>query len=815
MALEKYLLVVLMLARSAAPQLRQSPCGLFGCWILALALHGNLFAAEKPNVLIILADDLGYSDLGCYGGEIHTPNLDELSNHGLRFTQFHNTARCWPTRAALLTGYYAQQVRRDSLPGGKRGNRPNWARLLPDMLKPLGYRSYHSGKWHLDGKQLEAGFDHSYNLADQGRFFSPQRHYQDDQKLPPVEPGSGYYATTAIADHAIQCLQKHAEEHADQPFFHYLAFTAPHFPLHALPEDIARYRDTYRHGWKSVREQRWQRIQKLGLLDGTLSAVEREVGPPYPFPDAIKTLGPGEVNRPLPWDDLTKEQREFQATKMALHAAMVDRMDQEIGRVLDQLRTMNTLENTLLFFLSDNGASAEIMVRNDGHDPSAEPGSAATHLCLGPGWSTTSNTPFRRHKTWVHQGGIATPLIVHWPQGIAAHGELRRNVGHVIDLVPTILDAAGGKPLKTWDGQPVPPPPGLSLVPVFAQDRTVMHEYLWWYHEGNRALRSGKWKLVAAGEKGPWELYDLNADPTETKNLVAQFPDKARKLEQTWTQHTNEFRKIALADQPNPKAAEAKTPIKELILPGKAFRVEGRPAFIFLPPKENLVKPRPWIFYSPTLPGYPDVHEKWMHQQFLAAGVAVAGIDVGEAYGSPKSRELLTAFYREMTDKRGYATKPCMLGRSRGGLWASSWAIEHPNYVAGLAGIYPVFDLQTYPGLEKAAPAYELSSQQLKAQRAQLNPIERIHVLAKARIPAFFIHGKIDRVVPIKENSAAFVKRYQAEGAGSLVKLLVVPDQGHNHWPGFFHCQSLIDFTIAQARNAADKQKELANSKQP
>ncbi|GAF68705.1 unnamed protein product, partial [marine sediment metagenome] len=192
----------------------------FPGWVLMAILGSPVFAAEKPNVLIILADDLGFSDLGCYGGEIQTPNLDNLSKHGLRFTQFHNTARCWPTRAALLTGYYAQQVRRDTLPGIKRDMRPNWARLLPDMLRPLGYRSYHSGKWHLDGKQLEAGFDHSYDLADQSRFFSPQLHYEDDQKLPPVEPDTDYYATTAIADHAIKCLREHAKEHADKPFFH-------------------------------------------------------------------------------------------------------------------------------------------------------------------------------------------------------------------------------------------------------------------------------------------------------------------------------------------------------------------------------------------------------------------------------------------------------------------------------------------------------------------------------------------------------------------------------------------------------------------
>lgn len=510
-------------------------------------------STSRPNIVVILADDLGYSDLGCYGGEIETPNLDRLARNGLRFTQFYNTARCWPSRAALLTGYYAQQVRRDTVPGlpsGGRGVRPEWARLLPEMLKRAGYRAYHSGKWHIDGMPLENGFDRSYYLRDQGRFFNPRVHYEDDRKLPPVEPGTSYYATTAIADHAVECLQEHAEKHSDQPFFHYLAFTAPHFPLHALPEDVARYRDRYRRGWEAVRAERWRRQQAMGLVSGPLSDVERDVGPPYHFPDALEILGPGEVNRPLPWSKLTEGQQEFQAAKMAVHAAMVDRMDREIGRVLSQLRAMDAFENTLVFFLSDNGASAEIMVRDDGHDPSAAPGSAATYLCLGPGWSTTSNTPFRRHKTWVHEGGIATPLIVHWPKGVAARGELRHNPGHVIDIVPTILEIAGARRFIEWNGKPVPVPPGKSLVPVFAADGSVAHDDLWWLHEGNRAIRVGDWKLVAAGQDGPWELYNLSVDRAETTDLAEQHPAKVRELAKRWKQRFEEFRTLASQDLP-------------------------------------------------------------------------------------------------------------------------------------------------------------------------------------------------------------------------------------------------------------------------
>ena len=275
----------------------------FAVVIVPLFASTSRAEAAKPNVVVILADDLGFSDLGCYGGEIATPNLDRLAKNGLRFTQFYNTARCWPTRAALMTGYYAQQVRRDKLPGivsGGRGRRPAWARLLPDMLKPLGYRSYHSGKWHIDGMPVASGFDRSYYLRDQGRFFSPRVHWEDDKKLPAVKRGSGYYGTIAIADHAVKCLKDHAKNHAGKPFFHYVAFTAPHFPLHALPKDIARYRDTYVSGWDDIRRKRWQKSRKLGIAGGELSKVERDVGPPYHFPKALKQLGPGEVNRPLP-----------------------------------------------------------------------------------------------------------------------------------------------------------------------------------------------------------------------------------------------------------------------------------------------------------------------------------------------------------------------------------------------------------------------------------------------------------------------------------------------------------------------------------
>jgi hypothetical protein len=335
-------------------------------------------------------------------------------------------------------------------------------------------------------------------------------------------------------------------------------------------------------------------------------------------------------------------------------------------------------------------------------------------------------------------------------------------------------------------------------VTAFARDGTLKRDELWWEHERNRAIRVGNWKLVAA-KGGPWELYDFATDRTETQDRAADNPAKVQELAQRWQKRWDEFIALAHADQPT----GADKPVKELILPGESFVVAGRPAFILTPAASKRRTPQPWIFYAPTLPGYPDAHEKWMHEQFVAAGVAVAGIDIGEAHGSPRGRRLFTEFYRELTEKRGFAPKPCLLGRSRGGLWVTSWAIEHPDKVAGIAGIYPVFDLRTYPGLAKAAPTYDLTPAELQARLTELNPIERISVLANHRVPAFLIHGDEDKVVPLTQNSAEYVARYRAAGATEMVTLVVAKGQGHNFWDGFFHSRPLIEFAIDRARAGA------------
>ena len=543
-------------------------------WLMAalgglLGVSAAAAAPPRPNVVVVLADDLGFSDLGCYGGEIDTPHLDALAAGGLRFTQGYDTARCWPSRAALLTGYYAQAVNRDGLPGGKikggmQGTRPPWARLLPELLAPAGYRSYHSGKWHVDGDPRRQGFDRSLlvDAAAQSNYFTTAAVTDDGRAVPET---AASYVTTVIGDHAVDCLREHATQHPGTPFFHYVAFTAPHFPLHAPADLIAKYRDRYQAGWDAVRAARVARVAERGIVTTPAGAMERDVGPHHPMKDMRERLGPDEVNLPLAWADLTAEQRAFQAEKMAIHAAMVEALDREVGRIVAALKTAGLFDDTFILFASDNGASAEILVRGEGHDPAAPPGSRKSFLCLGPGWSSAANAPFRRHKTWVHEGGIATPWIVHWPRGVAARGELRRPMVHLVDVTPTVLELAGVAPQTEHDGRPVPPMHGRSFFNALGDPQAVIHDALWWSHDGHRAVRVGDWKLVA--DRGrPWELYDVAADRCETNDLAAADPDKVRELEARWQAIAAECAQLATdvrmdaAPRPATPAAPAKRP---------------------------------------------------------------------------------------------------------------------------------------------------------------------------------------------------------------------------------------------------------------
>ncbi|MCC6590625.1 MAG: sulfatase-like hydrolase/transferase [Bryobacterales bacterium] len=504
--------------------------------------------AKRPNVMIILADDMGFSDAGCYGGEIDTPNLDSLAARGLRFTNGYSTARCGPSRSSILTGYYAQQTASDVM---TPGNIPAYTRFFPQYMKPLGYRTYHSGKWHIRFHPLaRTGFDHSYTLLDQNRFFTPKAHLLDDQPLPPPKPSDGFYGTIAIADHAVDFLKQHQREHARDPFFFYLAFTSPHFPLQALQQDIDLYKDRFAEGWDVSRARRHERLRRMGIVNCGLSKLEPGIFPPWntKADDQLRQIGPGEVHNAVPWTSLTDEQRRFQRTKMAIHAAMITRMDREIGRVLAQLKAMRSFDDTLIFFVSDNGASAEIMIRADGHDPAAPPGSARSHLCLGPGWSSAANSPFRLHKSWVHEGGIASPWIAHWPNGIKDHGKLRHDACHFIDFLPTALEVAGSNAAAAKpDGAPTMP--GRSLVPALGKGR-VTRDYLYFHHNRNRAIRQGDWKLASIGAEGPWELYNLADDRAEQVNLAQQEPQKTSAMASLWQQTEDTFVKTREAAAP-------------------------------------------------------------------------------------------------------------------------------------------------------------------------------------------------------------------------------------------------------------------------
>jgi arylsulfatase A-like enzyme len=539
----------------------------------AAASHIGVAQARRPNFLILLADDMGFSDAGCYGGEIETPNIDRLAAQGLRFTQGYSTARCGPSRSSLLTGYYAQQTASDVMTSG---NVPNYTRFIPDYLKPLGYRTYHVGKWHIRFVTGEGGvnFDHSYTLMDEDRYFTPQRLLLDGEALPQPKPEDHYYTTTAFADYAVRFLQEHAREHAADPFFLYFAPHSPHFPLQAPAEDIERYRERFAEGWDVARERKWERMRRMGLINCSLPPLERNMWTRWNTPDEelYAKIGPGEVTHAVPWSSLTPGQKSFQRTKMAIHAAMITRMDIEIGRVLKQIQTMGADRDTVIFFLSDNGASSEQLIRGDGHDATAPLGSAGSFLGLGPGWSTASNTPLRLHKSWVNEGGIASPLIVHWPNGIRDQNKLRHDPCHFVDILPTVVDLAGGK-TTTDTVEGAPPVAGRSLAAALQKDGGAAHAFLYFNHNANRALRVGNWKVISTGTGVPtatawrdWELYDMSKDRCEMVNLAGQQLERVKQMTAQWTKIDDDF---ARRRESAPPTARRLMPVRGRGTPGR------------------------------------------------------------------------------------------------------------------------------------------------------------------------------------------------------------------------------------------------------
>jgi arylsulfatase len=537
-------------------------------FFLLVASCSALLAAERrPNLIIILADDVGYSDLGCYGSEIATPNLDALAQGGVRFTQFYNTARCCPTRASLLTGLYPHQAGVGHMVGdyGKDGYRGDLNRrsvTLAEAVKSAGYRTYAVGKWHVTPADtaakladhhnwpLQRGFDRYYGtIHGAGSYWDPSSLVSDNTLItaandPDYQPAEFYY-TDAITDHATKFVREHVRDHRDEPFLMYVAYTAAHWPMHARERDIAKYKGRYDAGYDAIRAARWEKQKKLGVVDPAWG------------------LSPQAGN----WAAV--KNKEFEARCMEVYAAMLTVMDEGVGRIVTELKADGQFDNTVICFLQDNGACAEANGRSGEFVPRAAqptlppmakdaqqsngkphqtrdgypvrdgygvlPGPADTFIAYGRDWANVSNTPFREYKHWVHEGGISTPLIVHWPAGIPAarRGQLEAQPGHLIDLMATCVDLSGAKYPTEFAGQKIKPMEGVSLRPALAGQPLQRTQPIFWEHEGNRAIRAGQWKLVSKQAKG-WELYDIATDRAELHDLAAKYPDRVRELSAQW-----------------------------------------------------------------------------------------------------------------------------------------------------------------------------------------------------------------------------------------------------------------------------------------
>ncbi|MDB6059883.1 MAG: sulfatase [Verrucomicrobiales bacterium] len=520
----------------------------FGVLALCFAVISAHAQSKRPNIVLILADDLGFSDLGCYGSEISTPNLDKLAAHGLRFSQFYNMSRCCPTRASLLTGLYPHQagighVMDDKHIEGYHGELNSNCVTIAEVLRTAGYQTGMVGKWHvshinftgkpqLNHENNDPYWDDKHDWPLQrgfGKYFGTIHgvcSYYGPFTLvegnTPVRAPTNFYYTDAISDHATKVISDFATN--SSPFFLYVAYTAPHWPLQAPAEDVAKYRETYKVGWDEIRQRRHDKLIKLGLIDATCPLSPRDPTVPR-------------------WQDAPN--KNWEANRMAVYAAMIERMDRGIGRIQEQLQKEHLDKNTIVIFLSDNGGCAENLQRNwydvptrtrDGRDikignahKDVLAGDEDVWQSYGPAWANVSNTPYRLYKHWVHEGGIATPMIVSWPGHISKPGAITSAIGHVIDFMPSAIELSHAKYPSIASGQKIHPPAGLSLVPVIEGKTTHLDRTLFWEHEGNRAVRQHNWKLVAKTDK-PWELYNLQADPTESQDLSTDFPDRVRTL---------------------------------------------------------------------------------------------------------------------------------------------------------------------------------------------------------------------------------------------------------------------------------------------
>lgn len=501
---------------------------------------------SKPNIVLILNDDMGFSDIGCYGGEVETPNLDRLAQGGLRFSQFYNTARCSPSRASLLTGLHPHQtgigvLTYDFGPEGYAGNLNNSCVTIAEALKPAGYRSYLSGKWHVAGSlveptdswPLQRGFDGFYGtIIGAGSFFDPNTLTRGNTNIEhEAKADKDFFYTDAISDQAVNFIRTHQREHPDQPFFQYVAYTAPHWPLHAHDEDIAKYKGRFDAGWDALRAQRLERLVQSGILDKAWPLTERDATQPD-------------------WTDASH--KAWLLRCMEVYAAQIDRMDQGIGRIIRSLEESGQLDNTLIIFMSDNGACAEdipegvtvdelvnkLMIAKShtrdgeevqfGNNPALMPGPENTYQSYGTAWANLSNAPFRLYKHWIHEGGISTPLIFHWPAGISEKNAVRHSPGYLPDIMATLLDITATDYPAQWQGHSIAPLEGHSLRPAFDAELQARPP-MFWEHEGNAAVRIGNWKLVRKFPD-PWELYDMASDRTELNNLAAREPARVQDM---------------------------------------------------------------------------------------------------------------------------------------------------------------------------------------------------------------------------------------------------------------------------------------------
>ena len=459
-----------------------------GVGALARAAAGG---GRKPNVVLIMVDDMGYSDLGCYGGEIKTPNLDGLAAGGMMFTQFYNTAKCSPTRASLLSGCYHREVGEQRLAK---------CMTLAEAMRRAGYTTLMTGKWHLGSTPVDRGFDRYFgHLSGATNFFKGDGSFRLD-KAPFKVPDKGFYTTDANTDYAMRFLDEAGK--VKKPFFLYIAYNAPHYPLQAWPEDIAKYRGKYMKGWDRLRRERYARQLKAGL-----------VKPQWKLPPRATQA----------WDSLSEKQKKIEDLTMAVYAAMIDRVDQNIGKLLARLKAMGAADNTLLLFLSDNGGCPFQRTKT----PSIPPGPANSYWTYHKGWAQVSNTPFRLYKQNQHEGGVSTPLIAHWP-GKIKPGSRTDQPGHIVDIMATLLDVTGTTYPKTFNNAELRPLRGKSLVPVFEGKQREPHKEIFFEFARYKALRSGKWKI--AWERGPWELYDVEADRTELNDLADKMPAKVKEL---------------------------------------------------------------------------------------------------------------------------------------------------------------------------------------------------------------------------------------------------------------------------------------------